>query len=176
MFKWFAGGAGLLIGIAHIGVLGHLMRSNDLPTFIPPQVGERSSYTVEATREGYVITYRGDDPTVMTEQVHSNRPAGFLGTGRSNTTRIREYTESGQSGGAVNEGKLSAEEIACIEAVGGGRSQGAIVGSSVSAGLIAPALSGIPYVGWLAAGWATLFASETAGNFGAEVAQMVEGC
>jgi len=176
MFKWFVGTSALLIGVAHIGVLGHLIQKDNLPNIAHPQVGDRSSYTVEATRDGYTIRYRGDDPTVMTEQVHSNRPAGFLGTSRSNTTRIREYTEAGQSGGAVDEGKLSAEEIACIEAGGGGRSQGAIVGSSVSAGLIAPALSGIPYVGWLAAGWATLFASEAVGNVGAEVAQMVEGC
>lgn len=176
MFKWFVGTSAVLLGVAHIGVLGHLINRDTLPNIAHPHVGERSSYTVEATRDGYSITYRGDDPTVMTEQVHSNRPAGFLGTSRSNTTRIREYTESGQTGGAVEEGKLSAEQLACIEAAGGGRSQGAIVGSSVSAGLIAPALSGIPYVGWIVAGWATLFASETAGDLGAEVAQMVEGC
>ena len=176
MIKWFAGAAGLMIGVAHIGVLGHLMRSNDLPTFVPPQVGERSSYTVEATRDGYVIRYRGDDPTVMTEQIHTDKPGGLFGTSRSRTTRVREYTESGQRGGAAEEGKLTAEQIACIEAAGGGRSSGAIVGSSLSAGLIAPAVSSIPYVGWLAAGWATLFASNTMGDIGAEVAQAVEGC
>jgi len=175
MIKWFAGAAGLLVGVAHIGVLGHLMNSNRLPAFNPPQVGERSSYTVQATRDGYTITYRGDDPTVMTEQVHSDRPAGFLGTRTSSTTTIREYTESGQRG-ATDEGKLSAEEVACIEAAGGGRSSGAIVGSSISAGLLAPAVSSIPYVGWLAAGWATMFMSDAVGTVGAEVAQTLEGC
>ena len=71
---------------------------------------------------------------------------------------------------------MSAEEVACIEAAGGGRSSGAIVGSSVAAGLIAPAVSSIPYVGWLAAGWATMFMSDAVGTVGAEVAQTLEGC
>ena len=176
MFKWFVGSSAVLIGVAHIGVLGHLLQKDTLPTIAHPQVGERSSYTVEATRDGYTITYRGDDPTVMTEQIHDDRPAGFLGTGRSSTTRIREYTESGQRGGGVDdEGKLSAEELACIEAAGGGRAQGAIVGGSVAAGL-APAVTTIPYVGWLAAGWMTLLGTDIGGDIGAGTAQMIRGC
>ena len=177
MFKWFAGTAGLLIGVAHIGALGHLVNRNQLPTFTPPQVGERSSYTVEATRDGYTITYRGDDPTVMTEEVHDSRPGGFMGMGgRQNTTRVREYTESGQRGGAATEeGKLSAEDVACIEAAGGGRSSGAIVGGSVAASFV-PAVMNIPYVGWLAAGWLTMFGADMGGNIGSEVATTVKGC
>jgi hypothetical protein len=176
MFKWFAGSAGVIIGVAHIGVLGHLINQNNLPTFVPPQVGPRSSYTVRATRDGYSITYRGDDPTVMTEEINDSRPGGFLGMGgRQNTTRTRQYTESGQRG-ASDEGKLSAEEIACIEAAGGGRAQGAIVGGSVTAGVVVPAVASIPYVGWLAAGWATLLGTEWGGNMGASVASSIRGC
>ncbi len=177
MFKWFAGGVGIVLGVAHIGVLGHLIDSNSLPQFIPPEVGPRTSYTVEATRDGYIVRYRGDDPTVMTEEVHVESGGGFLGFGgRRTTSRTTEYTESGQ-GGRDNAGKpLTAQQLACIEAAGGGRAQGAIVGSSVGAGLIAPALSGIPYVGWLAAGWATLFASDTIGDIGANVATTIKGC
>lgn len=175
MFKWFVGSSAVLIGVAHIGVLGHLIQKDTLPNIAHPQVSERSSYTVEATRDGYTITYRGDDPRVMTEQTHVDRPAGFLGTGRSSTTRIREYTESEQGGGSVDEGKLSAEELACIEAAGGGRSQGAIVGGSLVAGL-APAVTTIPYVGWLAAGWMTLLGTNIGGDIGAETAQLIRGC
>jgi hypothetical protein len=176
MFKWFAGSAGVIIGVAHIGVLGHLINQNNLPTFVPPQVGPRSSYTVEATRDGYSITYRGDDPTVMTEEITDSRPGGFLGMGgRQNTTRTRQYTESGQRG-ASDEGKFSAEEIACIEAAGGGRAQGAIVGGSVASGVVVPAVASIPYVGWLAAGWATLLGTEWGGNMGATAATAIRGC
>ena len=177
MIKWVAGGLGVVIGVAHIGMLGHLVNQNNLPTFVPPQVGPRSSYTVEATRDGYVVRYRGDDPTVMTEEVRTSRPGGFLGMGgREDVSRTREYTESGQRGGGDLEGKLSAEEIACIEAAGGGRAQGAIVGGSVASGLVVPAVINIPYVGWLAAGWATLLGTQMGGNAGAEVNQMIAGC
>lgn len=176
MFKWFVSSSAVIIGVAHIGVLGHLIQKDSLPNITHPQVGERSSYTVEATRDGYTIRYRGDDPTVMTEQTHVNRPAGFLGTRTSSTTTIREYTESGQGGGAATEeGKLSAEQVACIEAAGGGRSNGALVGTSVAASAI-PFVSGIPYIGWLAAGWVTLFGADMGGTIGAEVATSVKGC
>jgi len=178
MIKWVAGGIGVVIGVAHIGMLGHLINANNLPTFVPPQVGPRSSYTVEATRDGYIVRYRGDDPTVMTEEIETSRPGGFLGMGgRQSTSRTRQYTESGQRGGAATEGgKLSAEDIACIEAAGGGRAQGAIVGGSLAGGLIVPAVINIPYVGWLAAGWATLLGTEWGGNAGAEVNQFISGC
>lgn len=176
MIKWFAGGVGVVIGVAHIGVLGHLINQNALPAFVPPQVGPRSSYTVEATRNGYSITYRGDDPTVMTEEIQDSRPGGLLGLGgRQNTTRVRQYTESGQRG-ATDEGKFSAEEVACIQAAGGGRAQGAIVGGSLASGVAVPVVASIPYVGWLAAGWATLLGTEMGGNIGAEVAAGIKGC
>ena len=177
MFKWFVSSSAVIIGVAHIGVLGHLIQKDSLPNITHPQVGERSSYTVEATRDGYTIRYRGDDPTVMTEQTHVNRPAGFLGTRTSSTTTIREYTESGQGGGAATEeGKLSAEQVACIEAAGGGRSSGALVGGSVATGVLVPAVVNIPYVGWLVAGWMILLGTEMGGTVGAEVATTIKGC
>ena len=70
---------------------------------------------------------------------------------------------------------MSAEERACIEAAGGGRSNGALVGGSVAASF-APAVSTIPYVGWLAAGWMTLLGTDLGGDIGAGVAEMVQGC
>ena len=176
MIKWVAGGAGVVIGIAHIGILGHLINQNNLPTFVPPQVGPRSSYSVEATRDGYIVRYRGDDPTVMTEEIQDSRPGGFMGLGgRQNTSRTRQYTESGQRG-ATDEGKLSAEQVACIEAAGGGRSSGALVGGSVATGVLVPAVVNIPYVGWLAAGWMTLLGTDVGGSIGAEVATSIKGC
>lgn len=176
MIKWVAGGAGVIIGIAHIGILGHLINQNNLPTFVPPQVGPRSSYSVEATRDGYIVRYRGDDPTVMTEEINDSRPGGLFGLGgRQNTSRTRQYTESGQRG-APDEGKLSAEDVACIQAEGGGRSSGALVGGSVASGVLVPAVINIPYVGWLAAGWMTLLGTDMGGNIGAEIASGIKGC
>ena len=59
---------------------------------------------------------------------------------------------------------------ACIKAIGGAEGTGRLVGSSIGASA-APALSNIPFVGWVAAGWVTMFS----GNQGAEIGgQMAE--
>ena len=53
---------------------------------------------------------------------------------------------------------------ACIKAIGSAEGTGRLVGTSVGASA-APALSGIPFVGWVAAGWVAMFG----GNQGAEI-------
>ena len=60
-------------------------------------------------------------------------------------------------GGAAlgGEGK-SAKDVECIVADAGARSQGAMAGSAVATGVLVPAVVNIPYIGWLAAGWAAL--------------------
>ena len=58
----------------------------------------------------------------------------------------------------------SSKSEACIKAIGGAEGTGRLVGSSVGTAA-APALSGIPFVGWVAAGWVTMFS----GNQGAEI-------
>lgn len=185
MFKsrWFAGGLGLIIGFAHIGVLGHLINPPDknVPIVsIPHGINDYSSYRVRATRDGYELEYIGNNPRVLGESTDSRNSSGFFGIGgTSETTITREYTQDGarnQNGGVDEEGKLSAEDIACIEAAGGGRSSGAIVGGSLAAGVVVPVVANIPYVGWLAAGWATLLGTQTGGDLGATAAQIIEGC
>ena len=180
--KWIAGSVGVLVGVAHIGVLGHLITPQEpvVPIIPLPQTGENSSYTIRVTPDGgYEVTYIGDDPKVMTEETRTDTSNGLFGIGgRGEVTSTREYTRDGQrTGGMVDpEGKLSAEEIACIEAAGGGRASGAIVGGSVAAGVAVPAVASIPYVGWLAAGWATLLGTNLGGDIGAGAASIIKGC
>jgi len=61
---------------------------------------------------------------------------------------------------------------ACIEAVGAAKGTGRIVGTSVGAAA-APAVSSIPFVGWVAAGWVAMFGgeqgAEMAGNMAEEL-------
>ena len=38
----------------------------------------------------------------------------------------------------------------------GARSQGAMAGSAIAAKSVVPAVASVPYVGWLAGGWALL--------------------
>ena len=78
--------------------------------------------------------------------------------------------------GAVHNKPITVTETngkseACIKAIGGAENTGRLVGSSVGTAA-APALSGIPFVGWVAAGWVTMFS----GNQGAEIGgSMAEG-
>ena len=64
-------------------------------------------------------------------------------------------------GAAVDgEGKSLAKSEECIRADAGARSQGAMAGSAIAAGVAVPAVSSIPYVGWLAGGWAMLLGQQ----------------
>ena len=72
--------------------------------------------------------------------------------------------------GVGGKGNLTASQVACIKAVGGGESTGALVGSGVGTA-VAPSVTGIPIIGWLAAGWVTMFGSQKGGDIGGEMAK-----
>ena len=65
-----------------------------------------------------------------------------------------------------NNPELSQKDLACIKAVGSAEGTGRLVGTSVGAAA-APAVSGIPFIGWVAAGWVAMFG----GNQGADIGQ-----
>ena len=73
------------------------------------------------------------------------------------------------------EGK-SAEDIECIVADAGARSQGAMAGSAVASGVLVPAVINIPYVGWLAAGWAALLGNNIGSSAGSLVNSAISDC
>ena len=80
-------------------------------------------------------------------------------------------------GGAVLDGEgKSAKDIECIVADAGARSQGAMAGSSIAAGVGVPAVIGIPYVGWLAAGWVSLLGGRLGSAAGSTVGSMLNDC
>ena len=187
-FKWVLLGVGGLVAIAHIGALGHLMKMTekyaDRPQYpsINLPTGQYSSYDVKVGKEGYEIRYNANDPKVLVTEKNldlESHKKGFFGGTQSvdKTESIRkEYTMFNESnGGSDTEGKLTAEKLACIKSEGSGESTGAIVGASMTGGL-SPVLSGIPYVGWLAAGWATMLGSKVGSDLGGEVAKSVSGC
>ena len=173
-------GAAVVVGVAHLGVIGHIMTAMR-PAQIPfPPVNDYSSYRITRTPDGgYQIEYIGNDPRVLENETNIDRRSGFFGLGGTNRTNTtRQFTQDGarnQNGGVDEGGKLTAEDIACIEAAGGGRAQGAIVGGSVAAAA-APTLTAVPYVGWLAAGWATMLGTDMGGDLGAGAAQFIAGC
>ena len=174
--KWirlFALGLGGILGLSHIGMIGALMnRESKLPSINVP-VGPYTAYEAEVGKEGYKITYRANDPLVMHVERNSNTKAGFLGLGNNKVTVTEQYTMDGSihtrpnsSSTTIADGKSEA----CIKAIGGGENTGRLVGSSVGAS-VAPTVANIPIIGWVAAGWVTMFS----GNQGAEIGgQMAE--
>ena len=187
-FKWVLLGVGGLVVVSHIGVLGHLMKMTekyaDRPQYpsINLPTGEYSSYDVKVGKDGYEIRYNANDPKVLVTEKNldlESHKKGFFGGTQSvdKTESIRkEYTMFNESNGGLDtEGKLTAEKLACIKSEGSGESTGAIVGASMTSGL-APVLSGIPYIGWLAAGWATMLGQNVGSDIGGEIAKNVSGC
>ena len=176
LFKWLALGVGTFFGVAHIGVVGHLMNRTQVPIINLP-VGDYTAYTVDAYEGGYRIQYRSNAPQVMGKDKVLVKKNGFFGIGGdTKIVQKEEYTMDGAThlqGGEV--GKLTAKKIECIKAEGGGENAGRLVGTSIGASA-APALSGIPYIGWLAAGWIAMFGGNTGAEIGGEVATMMKDC
>ena len=190
-FKWVALSVGSLFAVAHIGVLGHLIHDEpdrpqvpQIPTINIPK-GDYASYTIEAGPEGYRINYKANDPTILDSHRSldlDKEKKGMFGGSREKRSENRydQYTMEGvrNIGGATtldSEGK-TAESIECIVADAGARSQGAMAGSAITTGLVAPAVMNIPYVGWLAAGWATLLGNKAGETIGSEVGSVFNDC
>ena len=191
--KWFALGVGGILGISHIGMIGMLASRNTsmLPELKIP-TGDYATYEAEVGEDGYRIRYRANDPKTMYITKDIKTKGGFLGLSNNTQKVVEEYTMDGAThhGGPVStksawidpaalaytggtadaEGKLSAKTEACIKAVGGGEQSGRLVGTSVGAAA-APALSGIPFVGWVAAGWVAMFGGNQGAEIGGNMAQ-----
>mgnify|MGYP007096771446 FL=1 len=177
---------GGLFAVAHVGLLGYLMQENkpDYPVIEFPR-GDYSSYEVEANKDGYKIRYRANDPTILESDRSlelDKYKKGLFGP----TTELRrefrrdQYTMDGirNVGGSVSdaEGKSLAKSEECIRADAGARSQGAMAGTAISAGLVVPAVSSIPYVGWLAGGWALLLGQQAGSEIGSEIGSTFNDC
>jgi hypothetical protein len=177
---------GGLFAVAHVGLLGYLMQETkpDYPVINFPS-GDYSSYEVEANKDGYKIKYKANDPAILESdrslELDKNK-RGLFGP----TTEMRrefrrdQYTMDGvrNIGGNVSdaEGKNLAKSEECIRADAGARSQGAMAGTAISAGLVVPAVSSIPYIGWLAGGWALLLGQQAGESIGAEVGSAFNDC
>ena len=186
--KWTVISVGSIVAIAHIGVLGHLVRKPQqvqVPQINIPAGTPYSSYKIEAGKDGYTIEYRANDPKILESQRSldlTKSQSGFFGGKKyedRNEYRTDQYTMEGvrNIGGASlpGEGK-SAKDVECIVADAGARSQGAMAGSAVASGVLVPAVVNIPYIGWLAAGWAALFGQNIGSEVGSQVNSIISDC
>ena len=179
---WFAG---VSIGIAHVGVLGHLLKPTESINHPVIQIpnGKYSSYELDVTKDGYSVRYRANDPKVLSSERSMNldkTKKGWFGGGseKRNEYRKDEYTMEGTRniGGVVDSEGKSAKDVECIVADAGARSQGAMAGTAISTGVIVPAVMNIPYIGWLAAGWASLLGQNIGSEIGSEVGSVFNDC
>ena len=178
MKKWIGLSLGAVLGIGHIGMIGMLAnRESKLPSLDIP-VGPYTSYVVSADKEGYKISYTANDPKTAYITKDIKEKGGFLGLANNTQKVVEEYFMDGQinQGGAVSNTRSwidqkPGEQVtaarkgeACVKAIGSAEGTGRLVGTSVGAAA-APAVSSIPFVGWVAAGWIAMFG----GNQGAEI-------
>ena len=174
MNKWFAISLGTVLGIGHIGMIGLLANRTNFPAL---PVSDYTSYSVESGKDGYRINYRSNDPLIMGVRKNVERPAGFLGFGKSRSHYEEQYTMEGSRHlVGSSDPKLSAAQVECIKAAGGGESTGKIVGGSIGAGVASTGLASVPYVGWVLAGAATMLGMEQGGEIGGQMAMDFAGC
>ena len=194
MNKWFAITLGTTLGLGHIGMIG-LIATNKTVSKLPSlnlPVGEYTSYDANVTEDGYMISYKANDPKTMTTTINRSK-GGFLS--KNNTKEVIEFTMDGAAhhGGPVSTKSawidpaalavqasakpqgLTDRTVECIEAIGGGKQTGRLVGSSVGAS-VAPSLTGIPFVGWLAAGWVTMFGGDQGSKIGGDIVAEFKDC
>ena len=176
-----------LVGVSHIGLLGYVLRPQEgvhqPPTINIPR-GPYSSYRIKAGKDGYEIEFRADDPKVLESERSLNvdrDKRGLFGGGTESRREWRtdQFTREGTRnlGGATDEeGKLTAKDVECIVADAGARSQGAMAGSAIAAGVAVPAVMSIPYVGWLAGGWALLLGQKAGSSLGSTVGSIFNDC
>ena len=192
MNKWIGISLGTLLGISHIGMISFVATRQTEPPLpsVDLPVGPYTSYKVSVSDEGYAISYSANDPKTAYITKDIKTKGGFLGLATETTKVAEEYFMDGaiNQGGAVSNTRswldqkpgltqAQADEInaarkseACIKAIGSAEGTGRLVGTSVGASA-APTLSGIPYIGWVAAGWVAMFGGNQGADIGGSMAE-----
>ena len=189
MIKWIGLSLGVLVGVSHIAMIGMISQQNKkegLPVVNIPE-GDYGSFRADVTKDGYKISYKANDPKTAYITKDVKEKGGFLGLATNRTQTVEEYFMDGKTnqGGAVSNKRswlapyqeftdsnpeLSEKDLACIKAVGSAEGTGRLVGTSVGAAA-APAVSSIPFVGWVAAGWNAMFGGEQGAEIGGNMAE-----
>jgi hypothetical protein len=191
-WKWLSFGVvGSIFAVSHVGMIGYIATNNKnaLPKIDIP-VGDYTSYAISANKDGYKLSYQANDPKTAFISKDIKTKGGFLGLATETTKVAEEYFMDGQinQGAPVSNTRswidqppgLSAGQAAdiaavrqseaCIKAIGSAEGTGRLVGTSIGASA-APALSGIPFIGWVAAGWVAMFGGNQGADIGGNMAE-----
>ena len=167
MKRWIGISLGTLLGVSHLGMIGIISQQTKFPKLNLP-IGEYTSYSVKANKDGYLINYRAHDPKVMVSVKRQDKPAGFLGFGKSKTHIEKQYMAEGALHTQVNSGsELNAKTIACIKKRGSGEGTGRLVGGGLGTAAVGvTGVASIPVVGWVLAGAMTMMGMEQGAEIG----------
>ena len=197
--KWISiGVVGSLFAVSHLGMIGYIASrktESQLPRIDVP-VGDYTSYAISADKDGYKISYSANDPKTAFITKDIKEKGGFLGLANETTKVTEEYFLDGKTnqGGPVSNKRSwidqppgltqqQTQEITaarkseeCVKAIGAAEGTGRLVGTSVGAAA-APAVSSIPFVGWVAAGWIAMFGGNQGADIGGSMAEdLNENC
>ena len=175
--NWGTIGLVSLLGVSNISLISNLSNKTNLPVINLP-VGPYTTYQVDASEFGYKISYMANDPKVLNSVRRSETPKGFFGNKTEKIIISKEFTMNGEivNSNTPKEGSNPTDkEIACYKIEGSGESTGRLVGASVGV-KAAPAVTNIPIIGWIAAGWITMFGQDKGADIGGQVARDFNDC
>ena len=176
IIKGIAVGLGTIFVASNFYTISLLSKKSNLPMFDLP-VSKYSTYEIEADMEGYRIRHRMHDPKIIASLESTRKPAGFLGASKALSTKETQRVAGEKDITVVNNGKLTAKQIACIKERAKGESTGQLIGTSVATGTgLATSLSNVPIVGWFLSGFATNTARREGGKLGGNMASDFNDC
>ena len=166
----------LLLGASNISLVTYLVSTanhKSIPSFDIP-VGPYTSYRLTATKNGYTLSYRANDPKKLLTRTRTSTPKGLFGGKTAEVEVFEENTILGKVGSKEGE-VITDEMIACIKTEGAGESTGRLIGTSIGT-KAAPAVTQVPIVGWLAAGWVAMLSGNKGADVGGNIAKSFNDC
>ena len=169
-------GLGTIFVASNFYTINLLSKKPNLPIFDLP-VSKYSTYEIEADKDSYKIRHRMHDPRIIASIESSKKPAGFLGASKSYVTKESQRIAGEKDVTIVNNGELTAKQIACIKEKAKGESTGQLIGTSVATGTgLSSSLANVPIVGWFLSGFATNTARREGGKIGSNMASDFNDC
>ena len=174
--KGISVGLGTVFVASNFYTINLLSKKPNLPIFDLP-VSKYSTYEIEADKDSYKIRHKMHDPKIIVNLESSKKPAGFLGASKAYVTKESQKIAGQKNVTIVNNGELTAKQIACIKERAKGESTGQLIGTSVATGTgLSSSLANVPIVGWFLSGFATNQARKEGGKIGGNMASDFNDC
>ena len=174
--KGISVGLGTVLVASNFYTITLLSKKSNLPMFDLP-VSKYSTYEIEADKDSYKIRHRMHDPRIIASMENVRSPAGFLSASKKISIKENQRIAGEKDVTIVNNGELTAKQIACIKERAKGESTGQLIGTSVATGTgLSSSLANVPIVGWFLSGFATNQARREGGKIGGNMASDFNDC